>query len=338
MRPSPAAGPPRRAVLASLVAGLTLSLTGCADLSRLGDVRLDDDETVPPPVPGPDELARRAAVADARVLRDAAGAAAASAGDPALAGLLKQVADVHAVHLEALAAREPAPTPTAAPSAAPSAAPTTAPPVPPPVGELPGRESAAAVRALGHVPEVSGGMARLLAAVGAARSACADVVARTAGTPPPATPALVTEATRTTWSEGLDADAVTALTAATEAAHAAVYGYGVVAARLTGAAQEAARAALADHEAAVAQLRDVLVGAGHEPPVPEVAYALPGPAGTPAELVELAAGIERRLAGHYAPVAAATGGVRLLGADLLAGTAVREVRWTGTPTALPGLH
>jgi len=74
------------------------------------------------------------------------------------------------------------------------------------------------------------------------------------------------------------------------------------------------------------------------PPVPEVAYALPGPAGTPAELVELAAGIERRLAGHYAAVAATAGGARLLGADLLVGTAVREVRWTGTPTALPGLQ
>lgn len=332
MPPDPAAHEvSRRSLLRAGVVGLTLS--GCGvDLSRLRDVRLDDDEPVVTPTAGPDEVARRTAVGDADLLRRAASAAAAGAAAPVAAVLASVVAD-HTAHLEALGAADLAvetPTTAAAPTATPA-------PQLPALPQLPAAESTAAFAALAVLDAVSGPMARLLASVAAADAVHARLLAGAAGVTPPAVPSPVTDVTRQTWSADVDDEAAAALAAALEGEHAAVFGYGVVAARLADAAREQAVEHLAAHEDVVQRLTEVLRGADRDVPVAAPAYDLPAVT-TEAEVRGLATALEERTAAlHAACVAATVDGARLLAADLLVGAALRGAAWRGAAVPLPGL-
>lgn len=321
MRAEGRSGVARRAVL---LAAAAAPLAGCgADLSRLRDVRLDDDEPSPEPSPGPDELARRDAARAADALQRATEAAAATAPQP-LAGLLTAVADGHEAQLEALGR----------PGDAPGTPPATTPDA---VGlpDLPGAQSAAAFAALAPLERVSGPMARLLASVAAADAVHAQLLASAQGRPEPEPPSPITAATEGRWSGDLDDAAAAALEADLEGEYAAVHGYGYVAARLDGGARDAAQAALAAHEHAAARLGGLLRDAGRDVPAPAPAYELPEAVQDPAALALLLE--ERTAALHATAVARTDDGARLLAADLLVGAALRAAAWRGAPAPLPGL-
>lgn len=129
---------------------------------------------------------------------------------------------------------------------------------------------------------------------------------------------------------------VEALQRALAGEHAAVYGYGVAGARLSGPARGGARAGYDAHLARRDQLTGLLVDAGQVPVPAEPAYELPS-VGTAAEAVALALGIEERLGVVYGDVVAAAGGfVRELAARALQDTAVRAAGWRGGSVPFPG--
>lgn len=129
-----------------------------------------------------------------------------------------------------------------------------------------------------------------------------------------------------------------AVQAALAARHAAVYGYGVVGARVDAAREAEARAAYAAHRAR----RDALAGTvrdlGGAPVTAAPGYALPFPVPDAAAALLLAAHLEDRVAGACADlVRAAEGRLRKEAAVALREAAVRAVRWRGSGVAFPGL-
>ncbi|MEU3602522.1 ferritin-like domain-containing protein [Streptomyces sp. NPDC006798] len=131
---------------------------------------------------------------------------------------------------------------------------------------------------------------------------------------------------------------LTALQAALAAEHAAVYGYGVVGARVGDGRRTEAREAFAAHRAR----RDALIRAVRDLAAAPVAaapgYALPFPVPDPASAVRLAAHLEDRVAGACADlVRAARGPLRTEAAVALREAAVRSARWRGGGVAFPGL-
>ncbi|MFE9024402.1 ferritin-like domain-containing protein [Streptomyces sp. NPDC007808] len=131
---------------------------------------------------------------------------------------------------------------------------------------------------------------------------------------------------------------LTALQAALAAEHAAVYGYGVVGARIAEERRGDARAAYDAHRARRDALAREVRDLGADPAVASAAYALPFPVPDPAAAVRLAAELEDRVAAVYSDlVRAAEGGLRTTAADALREAAVRAVRWRGESVAFPGL-
>lgn len=132
--------------------------------------------------------------------------------------------------------------------------------------------------------------------------------------------------------------ALEAAQAVLAAEHAAVYGYGVVGARVGAARRAEAEAGHAAHrarrDAAARTVRDL----GGAPAVSAPAYALPFPVADEAGAVRLAAVLEDRVAGAYADLVRASGGeLRRDAAAALREAAVRAVRWRGSGVAFPGL-
>ncbi|MFF4653466.1 ferritin-like domain-containing protein [Streptomyces sp. NPDC001380] len=129
--------------------------------------------------------------------------------------------------------------------------------------------------------------------------------------------------------------------AALAAEHAAVYGYGVVGAHLTGARLAAARAAYDAHRALRDTLHREIAARRGTPAAAAAGYELPFPVTGPASAVRLAVLLEERLAAVHADlVAAARGPLRRTAADALCGAAVRAARWRGPAApgpAFPGL-
>ncbi len=131
---------------------------------------------------------------------------------------------------------------------------------------------------------------------------------------------------------------VAAAQAALAAEYAAVYGYGVVGARVGTSRAADARACYDAHRAARDALHRTVHALGADPVASDAAYALPFPVPDAAAAVRLAATLEDRLAGAYADlVRAASGGLRREAAAGLRDAAVRAVRWRGSGTAFPGL-
>ena len=282
-------------------------------------------------------------------------------------------------HRAAFAAGLPSASPTGAPAAAPATAPATGsaaatgsptdvPAVP--VTTLAGlgaAERQTAEARLADLPAASPDLARLLASVSAsdalhaaalgdttavtdpAPTAAAPSPSATASTPgsPSAGASTTASASASTAGTGspsataapMSDEAATALQGALSAEHAAVYGYGVVGARLPDDQQRAdARTAYAVHEARRDTLHRELAGAGATPGAAAAGYQLPFPVGDAAGAAKLAGHIETRLAAVYADlVAALPAGQRTTAAGALRGTALQARRWGAVPAAFPGM-
>ncbi|MET9878409.1 ferritin-like domain-containing protein [Actinacidiphila glaucinigra] len=129
-----------------------------------------------------------------------------------------------------------------------------------------------------------------------------------------------------------------AVQAALSAEHAAVYGYGIVGARVGGELGGQAQQAYDAHRARRDALRRTVGDLGGEPVAAEPAYALPFEVPDAPAAVRLAAELEDRVAGVYADlVRAADADLRREAADALREAAVRAVRWRGGSVAFPGL-
>ncbi|MFF5974762.1 ferritin-like domain-containing protein [Streptomyces sp. NPDC012769] len=132
--------------------------------------------------------------------------------------------------------------------------------------------------------------------------------------------------------------ALDAAQAALAAEHAAVYGYGVVGARVGDARRPEATAAYQAHRARRDALRRTVRDLGGAPVAAAAGYALPFPVPDSAAAVRLAAVLEDRIAGVYSDlVRAADGPLRRDAAAALREAAVRAVRWRGSDVTFPGL-
>ncbi|WTJ79493.1 ferritin-like domain-containing protein [Kitasatospora sp. NBC_01539] len=126
--------------------------------------------------------------------------------------------------------------------------------------------------------------------------------------------------------------------AALGAEHAAVYGYGVVGARLTGPQRDDARSAYTAHQARRDGLERRITGTGVSPAAAAAGYRLPFAVTDAAGAGRLAAHIETRLTAVYADAVGATAGeARQAAAAALRESALRAAHWGAVPPALPGL-
>ncbi|MFF9475187.1 ferritin-like domain-containing protein [Streptomyces roseolus] len=126
--------------------------------------------------------------------------------------------------------------------------------------------------------------------------------------------------------------------AALSAEHAAVYGYGVVGARVAEERRADATAGYEAHRARRDALRRTVRDLGGTPVAAAAAYELPFRVADPAGAERLAAVLEDRVAGVYSDlVRAADGAVRREAAAALREAAVRAVRWRGSDVTFPGL-
>ncbi|MBW1601225.1 ferritin-like domain-containing protein [Streptomyces sp. JJ66] len=131
---------------------------------------------------------------------------------------------------------------------------------------------------------------------------------------------------------------LTAAQAALAAEHAAVYGYGVIGARVGDDRRQAARDAYAAHRARREVLARRVRDLGATPRAARAGYALPYPVPDAVAAARFAAELEDRVAGVYADlVRAATGAVRQEAAGALREAALRSARWRGGGVAFPGL-
>ena len=132
---------------------------------------------------------------------------------------------------------------------------------------------------------------------------------------------------------------VRALQTALTAEHAAVYGYGVAGAYLTGSTQAAA--AMNDwvaHQVARDHLEAVLRSLGAQPAAAAVAYQLPAPVRNVSEAVALAVVLEERIATAYLGlVALSNDSIRDYGARQVQASALRAAAWRGGTVAFPGM-
>ncbi|MFC0041139.1 DUF4439 domain-containing protein [Actinomadura rayongensis] len=135
------------------------------------------------------------------------------------------------------------------------------------------------------------------------------------------------------------------LGAALEAEHAAVYGYGVLGARLSGPARVTAVAAWNAHRAARDALAARLTALGARAPAAAPAYALPVKPASPTAAARLAALLEDGVVAGYAGLAGASDpAVRTFAAGAMQEAVRRAVRWRRTAgttappaAAFPGL-
>ncbi|WP_329495038.1 ferritin-like domain-containing protein [Kitasatospora herbaricolor] len=235
------------------------------------------------------------------------------------------------------------------------------------VAELGAAERRTAQARLADLPAASPDLARLLAAVSASdalhAAALGDTTPVTAPAPAPtasasasasgpagaSTSAAASASTAPATGTGsgppsasaapLPDGTATALQSALAAEHAAVYGYGVVGAKLPDDQQRTdARTAFATHEARRDTWRRLLAGAGATPGAAAAGYQLPFAVADAAGAARLAAHIEARLTDVYGElVAALPADRRVAAADALRGTALQARRWGSAVTAFPGL-
>jgi Domain of unknown function (DUF4439) len=132
---------------------------------------------------------------------------------------------------------------------------------------------------------------------------------------------------------------IRALQAALTAEHAAIYGYGVVGAYLTGSAQAtAATTGWLAHQVARDHLEAVLRSLGAQPAAAAVAYQLPAPVHNTSEAVALAIVLEERIATAYLGlVALSNESIRDYGARQVQASALRAAAWRGGTVAFPGM-
>lgn len=132
---------------------------------------------------------------------------------------------------------------------------------------------------------------------------------------------------------------VDAVQAALAGEHAAVWGYGLIGARLSDDDQDEARERLNDHAKHRDQLADLARDADATPVAAQAAYRLPFEVDDAESARRLAAELENRLTAAYADVVATADSdeVRTVGVRGLARSAEHAARWSGDMSAFPGL-
>jgi hypothetical protein len=131
---------------------------------------------------------------------------------------------------------------------------------------------------------------------------------------------------------------ISALQAALAAEHAAIYGYGVVGAHLTGTALATAKSDWIAHQLARDSLEAILRSAGAQPVAAAAAYRLPHPVRGRAAAMALAVTLEDRVTTAYLGLVAVTSTrIRAFGARGVLAAALRAASWRGRTVAFPGL-
>ena len=129
-----------------------------------------------------------------------------------------------------------------------------------------------------------------------------------------------------------------ALQAALAAEHAAVYGYGVAGALLSGADRARALAGWQAHQEARDTLQAMIVKLGATPVAASAAYELPFPVRDARSARRLAAAIEEGVTQAYLGLVAVTNEtLRTFGALAMLPPADRAVAWRGSTVAFPGM-
>lgn len=129
-----------------------------------------------------------------------------------------------------------------------------------------------------------------------------------------------------------------ALQSALAAEHAAIYGYEVAGAHLTGARQQAAQRDWVAHQLARDALEARLASLGAAPVAAQDAYQLPFPVLRSGAAAALAAFLEDGVATAYLRLVALDDpGLRAWGARQVRASALRATSWTGRTAAFPGL-
>ena len=129
-----------------------------------------------------------------------------------------------------------------------------------------------------------------------------------------------------------------ALQAALAAEHAAVYGYGVSGAMLTGADNAAARGDWESHMTARDTLQAMITKLGATPVAASAAYELPFTVRDARSARRLAAAIEEGVTQAYLGLVAVTNKtLRTFGALAMLPPADRAVAWRGSTVAFPGM-
>ncbi|XRQ03553.1 ferritin-like domain-containing protein [Actinomadura welshii] len=249
---------------------------------------------------------------------------AARSADPSLAGRLDPVLADHRAHLTVLKRHYVPGSGDRADEGGGILAPSAI-PVPDGSGVLEALRAAedrAAAARTADAAKADPGLAQLLASIGACEAGHAMMAS---GDPPQVRSASGAEAVR----------------AVLKAEHAAVYGYGVLGARLQGSLQRTARAVWDDHRAKRNALASILSG---EPVAAAAAYRLPVEVTSPRSAARLAAALEDGLVPAYVGLAGASSpDLRAFAADGARRAQARAAAWrskAGVPEpedAFPGL-
>lgn len=129
-----------------------------------------------------------------------------------------------------------------------------------------------------------------------------------------------------------------ALQEALAAEHAAIYGYNLVIAQLTGDTRDAGLSVLDGHRARRDRLRAMVVAAGGTPTEAAPAYRPAAPVQGAAAAVKVAADLERDVALAFADlVAASAADTRSFAARSLQDIAVAQTSWQHSAPRFPGL-
>jgi Domain of unknown function (DUF4439) len=132
--------------------------------------------------------------------------------------------------------------------------------------------------------------------------------------------------------------AVTALQAALAAENAAIYGYGIAGAQLTGSQQTAAQRDWNLHREARGTLTAMITALDAQPVAAEAAYQLPFPVHTAHAATALAVILEDGVTTAYLGlVAVSDPSLRTFAALAMQVCAGRATSWRGTAAAFPGL-
>ena len=135
------------------------------------------------------------------------------------------------------------------------------------------------------------------------------------------------------------AGATGALKAALAAENAAVFGYGVAGAQMSGRQRAQAERDWVRHERARDVLTGLLVSRGGEPPPAAPGYGLPFPVHNARTAAALAAYLEDQVTAAYLElVGLPDPRLRVLGASEVKAAALRATSWRGGTLAFPGLQ
>jgi Domain of unknown function (DUF4439) len=129
-----------------------------------------------------------------------------------------------------------------------------------------------------------------------------------------------------------------ALQDALAAENAAIFGYGVAGAYLTGRQRSTATAYWNEHRSARDTLAALLRARGEQPAAAADVYKLPFRVHTATEAVSLAIFLENGVTSAYLGlVGAGDAGLRAVGARAMQAAAIRAASWRGSTLAFPGM-